>query len=98
MPGPVEPRLLKRAGATRNYLVASVLVGILTSGLVIAQAWLLARTVAIVLTYRALPGDWLPTLVLLLAPECYQPLRDVGAAYHQSEDGVAALRAAPLLF
>ena len=30
-------------------------------------------------------------LVLLLAPECYQPLRDVGAAYHQSEDGVAAL-------
>ena len=33
-------------------------------------------------------------LVLLLAPECYQPLRDVGAAYHQSEDGVAALRAA----
>ena len=33
-------------------------------------------------------------LVLLLAPECYQPLRDVGAAYHQSEDGVAALRSA----
>ena len=33
-------------------------------------------------------------LALLLAPECYQPLRDVGAAYHQSEDGVAALRSA----
>ena len=33
-------------------------------------------------------------LVLLLAPECYQPLRDMGAAYHQSEDGVAALRSA----
>ena len=33
-------------------------------------------------------------LVLLLAPEYYQPLRDVGAAYHQSEDGVAALRSA----
>ena len=33
-------------------------------------------------------------LVLLLAPECYQPLRDVGTAYHQSEDGVAALRSA----
>ena len=31
-------------------------------------------------------------LVLLLAPECYQPLRDIGAAYHQSEDGIAALR------
>ena len=33
-------------------------------------------------------------MVLLLAPECYQPLRDVGAAYHQSEDGIAALRSA----
>lgn len=33
-------------------------------------------------------------LVLLLAPECYQPLRDIGAAYHQSEDGIAALRSA----
>ena len=67
MPGPVEPRLLKRAEATKNYLVASVFVGILTSGLVIAQAWLLARAVAIVFTYRTLPGDWLPTLALLLA-------------------------------
>jgi|GEM_PF-7114500 len=64
MAGPVEPRLLKRAEATRNYLVASVLVGILTSGLVIAQAWLLARAVAIVFTYRTLPGDWLPSLAL----------------------------------
>lgn len=31
-------------------------------------------------------------MVLLLAPECYQPLRDVGTAYHQSQDGVDALR------
>lgn len=33
-------------------------------------------------------------LALILAPECYFPLRQVGAAYHQSEDGVAALRQA----
>lgn len=31
-------------------------------------------------------------LVLLLAPECFQPLRDVGTAFHQSQDGVDALR------
>ena len=31
-------------------------------------------------------------MVLLLAPECYQPLRDVGTAYHQSQEGVEALR------
>ena len=67
MAGPVEPRLLKRAEATRNYLVASVVVGILTSVLVIAQAWLLARGVAIVFTYRALPDDWGAMLALLFA-------------------------------
>ena len=30
--------------------------------------------------------------VLILAPECYQPLRAVGAAFHASEDGVEAVR------
>lgn len=31
-------------------------------------------------------------LVLLLAPECYLPLRAAGAAFHASENGVAAVR------
>ncbi len=31
---------------------------------------------------------------LLLAPEYYQPLRNLGAAFHQSEEGIAALRKA----
>jgi thiol reductant ABC exporter CydD subunit/thiol reductant ABC exporter CydC subunit len=31
-------------------------------------------------------------LVLILAPECYLPLRAVGAAYHASEDGLEAVR------
>ncbi|POH73250.1 thiol reductant ABC exporter subunit CydC [Arthrobacter glacialis] len=31
-------------------------------------------------------------LALMLAPECYRPLRDLGAAHHGSEDGVEALR------
>jgi thiol reductant ABC exporter CydD subunit/thiol reductant ABC exporter CydC subunit len=30
--------------------------------------------------------------VLILAPECYVPLRAVGAAYHASEDGLEAVR------
>src|SRR5690606_8877628 len=30
-------------------------------------------------------------LALVLAPECYLPLRQVGAAFHASEDGVEAL-------
>ena len=31
-------------------------------------------------------------LALMLAPECFRPLRDLGAAHHGSEDGVEALR------
>lgn len=30
-------------------------------------------------------------LALMLAPECFTPLRDLGSAHHASEDGVAAL-------
>ena len=30
-------------------------------------------------------------LALILAPECYLPLRELGAAHHSSEDGVEAL-------
>ncbi|MDO4898800.1 MAG: ABC transporter transmembrane domain-containing protein, partial [Rothia sp. (in: high G+C Gram-positive bacteria)] len=51
--------------------------------------------VAVLIGLRLVEGNMgldLALLALLLAPECYQPLRDVGAAYHQSEDGVAALR------
>ncbi|WP_369047187.1 thiol reductant ABC exporter subunit CydD [Sinomonas sp. P10A9] len=31
-------------------------------------------------------------LALILAPECFQPLRDLGSAHHASEDGTEALR------
>ncbi|WP_051388769.1 thiol reductant ABC exporter subunit CydC [Arthrobacter sp. 35W] len=31
-------------------------------------------------------------LALMLAPECFRPFREVGAAHHASEDGVEALR------
>ena len=53
--------------------------------------------IAVLIGVRLVNGTLgLDTAILapLLAPECYQPLRDVGAAYHQSEDGVAALRSA----
>ncbi len=32
-------------------------------------------------------------LALILAPECYAPFRELGAAFHASENGLAALRA-----
>jgi len=46
MAGPIDPRLLRRARATRGYLVAGVAVGSLTAVLTLGQAWLLSRSVA----------------------------------------------------
>ena len=40
---PLDPRLLRYARATRTYLVLTVVLGLLTAGLVIAQASLLSR-------------------------------------------------------
>lgn len=56
--------------------------------------------VAVLIGVRLVKGELgLDTalLALILAPDCYLPLRQVGAAYHQSEDGVAALRQAQLM-
>ncbi|MDY3049505.1 MAG: thiol reductant ABC exporter subunit CydC [Rothia sp. (in: high G+C Gram-positive bacteria)] len=53
--------------------------------------------VAVLIGLRLVEGNLgldVALFALLLAPECYQPLREVGSAYHQSEDGVAALRRA----
>ncbi|MBW4041620.1 MAG: thiol reductant ABC exporter subunit CydC [Acidobacteria bacterium] len=53
--------------------------------------------VAVVIGLRLLVGD-LPLasglLVLLLAPECFTPIREVGAAFHQAQDGREAERRA----
>lgn len=68
--GPVDPRLLKRARATRVYLVAGVAVGSTTALLVVAQAWLLSRTIAGVFTTHrvdAAPVRGLASALFLLA-------------------------------
>ena len=62
--GPVDPRLFHRARATRSYLVAGVLVGTGTALLIIAQAWLLATTIAAVFAGDA---SGVGTAVVLLA-------------------------------
>ncbi len=43
---PVEPRLLRHARAARGYLVVTAALGVVTTGMVIAQAELLARLLA----------------------------------------------------
>ena len=50
--------------------------------------------IAVFLGIRLLTGDVsleVALLVLLLAPECFTALRDVGAAFHSSQDGLTAL-------
>ncbi|GAA4543024.1 thiol reductant ABC exporter subunit CydD [Amycolatopsis samaneae] len=58
-------------------------------------ATLSVALIAVVIGVRLVGGS-LPLAiglgVLILAPECYQPLRAVGAAFHSSEDGVEAVR------
>ncbi|WUV60359.1 thiol reductant ABC exporter subunit CydD [Amycolatopsis sp. NBC_01480] len=58
-------------------------------------ATLSVALVAVVIGVRLVSGS-LPLAiglgVLILVPECYQPLRAVGAAFHSSEDGVEAVR------
>ncbi|WP_344858115.1 thiol reductant ABC exporter subunit CydD [Amycolatopsis ultiminotia] len=57
-------------------------------------ATLSVALVAVVIGVRLVSGS-LPLAiglgVLILVPECYQPIRAVGAAFHASEDGVEAV-------
>lgn len=46
MAPPLDPRLLKRATATRAFLVAVALTGIANAGCIIVQAWLIAHAVS----------------------------------------------------
>ena len=42
----VDPRLLTHARAARSYLIVTVLLGLAVTGLIVAQAALLARALA----------------------------------------------------
>ena len=59
--GPIDPRLVRRAGATRWYLAGGVLIGCLLAALTVGQAWVLSRAIAAV--FAAAPGweDTSPT-------------------------------------
>jgi thiol reductant ABC exporter CydD subunit len=53
--GPVDPRLLRYTRGTRRFLVVTVVLGGITAGLVVAQAWLIASTISgVVIHHRGL--------------------------------------------
>jgi thiol reductant ABC exporter CydD subunit len=64
--GPVDPRLLSRARATRFFLGAGVAAGTATAVLVIIQARLLARTISSFFTATTLDGLAVPLVLLAL--------------------------------
>lgn len=66
MAGPIDPRLLRRAGATKWYLVAGVVVGCATAILTIGQAWLLSRSLGGVFESHTLDLVW-PSVLPLVA-------------------------------
>jgi thiol reductant ABC exporter CydD subunit/thiol reductant ABC exporter CydC subunit len=58
-------------------------------------ATLSVALVAVIIGLRLVSGDLslaVGLFVLILAPECYLPLRAAGAAHHASEDGLEAVR------
>jgi ATP-binding cassette subfamily C protein CydCD len=58
-------------------------------------ATLSVAVVAVLIGVRLVSGDLglaVGLFVLILAPECYLPLRAAGAAHHASEDGLEAVR------
>src|SRR5436305_14239921 len=82
----VDPRLLTYARAARSYLIVTVLLGLVVTGLIVAQAALLAHALAAAargIGAAALAGTLLVLLVVVAAR---------GAAAYGGE--AAALRAA----
>ncbi len=97
---------LRRAGAQRQALaavceayrkstMATLRTAFLSSMALELISTISVAVVAVFIGVRLVAGT-MPLeaglLALMLAPECFRPLRDLGAAHHGSEDGVEALR------
>ncbi|MER6989533.1 thiol reductant ABC exporter subunit CydD [Saccharopolyspora hirsuta] len=79
----------------RRTTIATLRVAFLSALVLELLSSLSVAMVAVGIGLRLVSGDFdLATglLVLVLAPECYLPLRAAGAAHHASEDGVEAVR------
>lgn len=78
----------------RARTVATLRTAFLSSLALELIATLSVAVVAVTIGVRLVTGD-LPLeiglLALLLAPECYAPLREIGTAFHAAEDGREAL-------
>ena len=81
----------------RRATMATLRTAFLSSLVLELIATLSVAVVAVFVGVRLVGGD-LPLavglLALILAPECFAPFRELGAAFHSSQDGLAAMRRA----
>lgn len=91
----VQTRALREvAGQYRTRTIETLRVVFLSSLALELIATISVALVAVVIGVRLIGGDLsleIGLLAIILAPECFAPLRDLGAAHHASEDGVDAL-------
>ncbi|GGM76105.1 thiol reductant ABC exporter subunit CydC [Longimycelium tulufanense] len=91
-----QARTVRQVGeAHRTATMRTLRVAFLSALVLELIATLSVALVAVGIGMRLVSGELdLATglLVLVLAPECYQPLRAAGAAHHASEDGLEAVR------
>lgn len=81
--------------AYRKSTMATLRTAFLSSMALELISTISVAVVAVFIGVRLVAGDMTleaGLLALMLAPECFRPLRDLGAAHHGSEDGVEALR------
>lgn len=78
----------------RRATLATLRVAFLSAFVLELAATLSVALIAVVIGVRLVSGDMALAIglgVLILVPDAYQPIRAVGAAFHSSQDGVAAV-------
>lgn len=86
-------RIRQVTGEFRKKTMAVLRVSFLSSFVLELAASLSVAIVAVSIGIRLIDGTlplWLGLFVLVLIPELYLPLRQVGAQFHQAADGLAA--------
>ncbi|WLP89487.1 thiol reductant ABC exporter subunit CydD [Gordonia sp. NB41Y] len=81
--------------AHQRSTMSALRVAFLSGGVLELLSTLCVALVAVGIGLRLVGGEmslYAGILALILAPEAYQPLREVGAQFHNSADGVAASR------
>lgn len=89
--------LRRTEGANRSETMRTLRVSFLSSFALELLATLSVALVAVTIGFRVAGGGMdlrTALFILILAPEVYLPVREVGARYHDSADGMAAAEAA----